>query len=137
MHAQDTLHLLASSMEMIVQVSDKYISGPDSVDELIGLSEVIDGTHKAFSVLNVGACDTAWNRVNQNGLVTFFNQAGDEAECTLNDCLSVGSWCSATDIEVTSTSVSLSYSTKATSPANSPATSSVTSSVTSSATSFC
>ncbi|KAJ5713568.1 uncharacterized protein N7483_010749, partial [Penicillium malachiteum] len=87
---------------------------------IIELSEVIDGSRKTFSVLNVGACDTAWIRVNQNDLVTFFNQAGDESECTLSDGLNVGSWCSATDIELaTSTSASSSSPTSSTSSTSS------------------
>ncbi|KAJ5186456.1 hypothetical protein N7449_011220 [Penicillium cf. viridicatum] len=79
-------------------------------DDCSDLSKVIKGVRKDFTVLNVDTCGTedshpvAWIQVNNHGDVTFFNQGGKKAGCTLDRALKVGSWCSASDL--TSSSVS-------------------------------
>ncbi|KAJ5473987.1 hypothetical protein N7475_003553 [Penicillium sp. IBT 31633x] len=82
-------------------------------DDCSDISKVTDGTRKEYSVLNVDTCGTekdrpvAWIQINKNGLVTFFNQNGNIAACTLDNGLKVGSWCSASDsLSTTSLSVS-------------------------------
>ncbi|CAG8302807.1 unnamed protein product [Penicillium salamii] len=79
--------------------SFSQLNGNDCSD----LSQVVDDTREDLPALDVDACGTenglpaASIRVNQNGIVTFFNQGGDHSECTLNDKFKVGSWCSVVD----------------------------------------
>ncbi|CAG8344745.1 unnamed protein product [Penicillium salamii] len=117
-------------------------------DDCSELSKAVNGTRKNVSVLNVDACGTengmpaAWIWVNQGGLVTFFNQGGDQAECTLNDKFKVGSWCSAADFisapsTISSTRSSAGYLTSSTLVNEASRSSSITSSSTASAKSAC
>lgn len=102
MAARGTLRPLPLSMEMTVQVGT-HPMGPlprrYSTDEYQELSEVTNGIRHEYAVLNVDACGTidglpaAWIHVDQTGLVTFSNQNGDQASCTLDNGFKVGSSC--------------------------------------------
>ncbi|KAJ5417430.1 uncharacterized protein N7487_000980 [Penicillium crustosum] len=114
-------------------------------DDCSDLSKVIKGVRKDFTVLNVDTCGTedshpvAWIQVNNDGLVTFFNQGGKKAACKLDRGLKVGSWCNASDLlSISSSSVSsTSTSSDSSSSVSSTSTSSdSSSSVSSTSTSF-
>ncbi|KAJ5566723.1 uncharacterized protein N7459_010105 [Penicillium hispanicum] len=81
------------------------LNGADCSD----LSKVIDGNRQDYHFLQVDACGTdnegpvAWIQVDQNGVVTFFNENGDKSACTLGNGLTVGSLCSASVLDVTRT----------------------------------
>ncbi|KAJ5938326.1 hypothetical protein N7466_001460 [Penicillium verhagenii] len=67
------------------------------------------------SALSVDVCGTedgspaAWIQVNHTGLVTFYNKNGNISTCVLNKGLKAGSWCIASETEVSTTNL-LSYS---------------------------
>lgn len=101
--AQDIQHLLAYSMETIVQVRLNSENLRISYSPFLELSEVKNGTRQDYSVVNVDTCgeqdgkSTAQIQVNKTGLVTFSNRGGNKSECRLNKGFKVGSWCSAVD----------------------------------------
>lgn len=107
MDARGTRPLLLNWMEVLARVGEhsihKTFTWQNKTDKLSELSEVVNGTRKDFTVLNVNACGTenggaaAWIRINKNGLVKFFNQGGNHSECMLNNEFNVGSWCAAAD----------------------------------------
>lgn len=68
----------------------------------------VDGTHVDNEMLKVDICGTedgrqvAWVKVNKDGTVSFLNQEGTTASCSLDNNLKVGSKCSVIDIEPSS-----------------------------------
>lgn len=126
MAAQGIQRILVSLMETIVLVR---IGSTDILlvhtDKTLDLSMITYGIRKDYSKLDVGVCGStkynilsiAWIDINDNGMVKFYNQNGDEAGCTLDNGFRVGSSCIASDLpSSTSSSTSSSASSSASTP---------------------
>lgn len=81
-------------------------------NEGLDLSNVTHGIRKEYSKLNVDTCGmengqpVAWIQVNDNGVVKFFNQNGNQTGCTLNNGLRVDSSCIPSNLPSSSSSLS-------------------------------
>ncbi|CAG8151961.1 unnamed protein product [Penicillium nalgiovense] len=92
-------------------------------DDCSDLSMITHGIRKDYSKLDVGVCGStkdnimpvAWIDINENGMVKFYNQNGDETGCTLDNGFKVGSSCIASDLSSPSSSAALSESAPSTS----------------------
>ncbi|KZN84713.1 hypothetical protein EN45_088550 [Penicillium chrysogenum] len=101
-------------------------------DDCSDLSMITHGIRKDYSKLDVGVCGStkdnimpvAWIDINENGMVKFYNQNGDETGCTLDNGFKVGSSCIASDLSSPSSSAALSESAPSISASSSSASSS-------------
>ncbi|CAG8128714.1 unnamed protein product [Penicillium nalgiovense] len=101
-------------------------------DDCSDLSMITHSIRKDYSKLDVGVCGStkdnimpvAWIDINENRMVKFYNQNGDETGCILDNGFKVGSSCIASDLSSPSSSAALSESAPSTSASSSSASSS-------------